>query len=137
MIDALERRLQAGPSGRGVAVVSVDLPDNLTTYRIMAVAVDRDRGDRLGSGEARVTTRKPLLLRPALPRFLAVGDRFQAAVSVHNNAGRAGTVQVLARARRVSIAGARVEVRVPAGEARLVRFSAEARRSGRTHSVTP
>src|SRR5690606_15569214 len=57
----------------GQASVDVKLPESLTTYRIMAVAGDRD--SRFGSGDAEVRTNKPLTLRPTFPRFLAVGDR--------------------------------------------------------------
>ena len=54
-----------GPDGR--AHVRFKLPDNLTTFRLMAVAVAKD--DRFGDGEAQVTTSRPLMLRPALPRI--------------------------------------------------------------------
>ncbi len=37
------------PTGdNGTATISVKMPDNLTTFRIMAVALDRDRADRFG-----------------------------------------------------------------------------------------
>ena len=55
-------------SADGKAHVRFKLPDNLTTFRVMAVAVAKD--DRFGHGETQVTTSRPLMLRPALPRFL-------------------------------------------------------------------
>ncbi len=63
-----------GPDGK--AEVSFDLPDNLTTFRLMAVAATVD--GRFGQGESEVEVAKPLLVRPGLPRFLSVGDRVDA-----------------------------------------------------------
>ena len=56
------------------ATVTFTAPDNLTAFRLMAVAADRS-GARFGSGESRITILKPLLLAPVLPRFLTAGDR--------------------------------------------------------------
>ncbi len=107
----------------GQATVKVKMPDNLTTFRIMAVALDRGRSDRFGKGEAQVKVRKPLLLRPALPRFLSVGDTFEAAVVVHNQTAMGGMVDVLARARNIKAPGRwRKRVFIEAGAAEEVRF---------------
>ncbi|MBX3203532.1 MAG: hypothetical protein KF764_00625 [Labilithrix sp.] len=64
----------------GKARFSFKLPDNLTTFRLMAVAAGAD--DRFGSGESRVTTFRRLMARPALPRLLRVGDALEASVIV-------------------------------------------------------
>lgn len=60
-------------NGRGRASVDVKLPESLTTYRIMAVAADRQ--SRFGSADAEIRINKPLTMTPAFPRFLAVGDK--------------------------------------------------------------
>jgi alpha-2-macroglobulin len=65
----------------GQAIASVKLPDNLTTFRIMAVAVTE--GDLYGSGQSSLLVSRPLLARPSLPRFLRAGDRFSAGVVVN------------------------------------------------------
>src|SRR5207253_10557733 len=57
----------------GKASADVKLPESLTTYRIMAVAADK--ASRFGSGESEIRINKPVTLKPAFPRFLAVGDR--------------------------------------------------------------
>ena len=54
----------------------------MTTYRLMAVAVGK--ADLLGSGEAHVTTSKPLMVRPVLPRVIRAGDRFDVSALVTN-----------------------------------------------------
>jgi uncharacterized protein YfaS (alpha-2-macroglobulin family) len=99
------------------------MPDNLTTYRVMAVALDRGTADRFGKGEAQVKVRKPLLLRASLPRFLSTGDEFEAAVMVHNESGADGIVDVLVRGRGVKpLAANRVQVAIPQHGAKEVRF---------------
>ncbi|MBI5240768.1 MAG: hypothetical protein HY926_09870 [Elusimicrobia bacterium] len=76
-----------GPDGR--AQVSFPLPDNLSRFRVMAVA---QAGRRFGSGDARFTVKKPLLLRPSLPRLARAGDAFQAGVVAHNYTAAAAPV---------------------------------------------
>jgi len=116
---------------RGNAEVVVKMPDNTTTYRVMVVALDRQRADRFGSAEAQVKVRKTLLLRPSLPRFLSVGDRFEAAVMVHNQTEKDGDVDVLVRGRNATPEKKdRVRVRIPAGEAREVRFPMTVKHAG-------
>ena len=51
----------------GQVHASFKLPDSLPTYRIMAVVAAED--DRFGYGESRVTASRPLMARPALPRY--------------------------------------------------------------------
>jgi uncharacterized protein YfaS (alpha-2-macroglobulin family) len=72
-----------GADGRASA--SARLPDNVTTFRVMAVAVTP--GDRYGSGQSAMLVTRPLLARPALPRFVRAGDRFSAGVVVNRRAG--------------------------------------------------
>ena len=81
-----------GADGR--AKVEGKLPDNLTTFRLMAVAVTA--GDKAGSGQSKVVVTKPLLARPALPRVARQGDRFAAGVVVHLRGGKATNVKVSA-----------------------------------------
>ncbi|MBN1939394.1 MAG: Ig-like domain-containing protein [Candidatus Aminicenantes bacterium] len=76
----------------GEAVVTFKLPDNLTTFRIIAVAQTRDSRFGRGSGDFKV--RKPLLLLPALPRLARVGDSFQGGVVVTNNGPDRGSVRM-------------------------------------------
>ena len=64
----------------GHAHFSFKLPDNLTTFRIMAVAAGSD--DHFGSGESKITTYRTLMARPALPRVIRVGDSLEASVIV-------------------------------------------------------
>ncbi|MBA3317904.1 MAG: hypothetical protein H0T50_07400, partial [Gemmatimonadales bacterium] len=79
-------------NARGQGVASARLPDNLTTFRVMAVAVTA--GDRYGSGQSSLLVTRPLVARPALPRFLREGDRFAAGVVVNRREGGAAQASV-------------------------------------------
>jgi uncharacterized protein YfaS (alpha-2-macroglobulin family) len=110
----------------GTVEAELVAPDNLTAFRVMAVAADA--GDRFGSGERRFSVSRPLQALPALPRFLVVGDEAQAAVVVQNNTRAAMTVLV---------AGAMNDERLPArtvelgaGGSRRVAFAVRATQSG-------
>ena len=94
-------RLETDAAGR--ARVTFPAPDNLTAFRLMAVAADK--GDRFGSGDRRFQVRKPLQLVGALPRFLSVGDEIKGGVVVMNETGRAGPATVEARVTGASFAG--------------------------------
>ncbi|HLL20806.1 MAG TPA: alpha-2-macroglobulin family protein, partial [Kofleriaceae bacterium] len=76
----------------GVATVTFEAPDNLTAFRVMAVAADK--ATRFGSADQRFTVSKPLQLHQALPRFANLGDQLQGGVVVHNETGKPGTATV-------------------------------------------
>ncbi len=113
------------------AVVQVQLPDNLTRYRVMAIAAAG--GNSFGTAESSITARLPLMVRPSAPRFLNYGDRFEFPVVVQNQTGKPLQVDVAVRAANIlffdkdrstgsSTAGRRVKV--PAGDRIEVRFPA-------------
>ena len=64
-----------GPDG--TATVSVKLSDDLTNFALRAKAVSGP--ERLGFGTGRLPVRLPVIVQPALPRFVRPGDRFVAA----------------------------------------------------------
>ena len=72
----------------GDADASFDLPDDLTTWRVMAVAATTD--GRFGNGEATFLTNKPLIVNPVIPQFARPGDHFNAGVAVTNAANATG-----------------------------------------------
>jgi uncharacterized protein YfaS (alpha-2-macroglobulin family) len=51
------------------------MPDNLTRYRVVALAAAGDK--QFGKGESTITARLPLMVRPSPPRFLNFGDKFR------------------------------------------------------------
>jgi alpha-2-macroglobulin len=106
-----EPALRTDADGR--AHVRFTLPDNLTRFRMMAVVVDAH--GRGGVHEDDFEVQKPLMVIPAVPRFAAIGDRFEAAVLVHNNQDHVETATVtLGRQRKT--------VELPAGGRARVAF---------------
>ncbi|MDX9724166.1 MAG: MG2 domain-containing protein, partial [Myxococcota bacterium] len=89
--------LETDANGNATAVLK--LPDNLTRFKLIAIAnatsdsavsapEQRELSIRFGSAESSVTVQQPLMLRPALPRFVHLGDRFDAGVIVQNATDR-------------------------------------------------
>ncbi|MCL7451450.1 MAG: Ig-like domain-containing protein [Anaerolineae bacterium] len=76
----------------GQAQVTVQLPDNLTTWRMQARGITADT--RVGRAEVDVLSTLDLLVRPVLPRFFVVDDEVEIATVVHNNTGEALEAQV-------------------------------------------
>jgi uncharacterized protein YfaS (alpha-2-macroglobulin family) len=80
----------------GRASVKVKLPDNLTRYRVMAVAVAGEK--QFGVGESAITARLPVMARPSAPRFLNFGDKVELPVIVQNQTDQPLKVDVAMRA---------------------------------------
>ena len=116
-------------------MAAAKLPDNITTFRVMAVAVTA--GDRYGSGHSPMLVTRPLIARPALPRFVRAGDRFSAGVVVNQRAGGTPEVRVEAATQGITTEGAtRQTARLEAGRGREVRFGLAAPVGLRADSVS-
>lgn len=81
---------------RGQAQVTVKLPDNLTRYRIIALASAGVK--QFGKGESSLIARQPVQVRPSLPRFLNFGDHCQLPVMVQNQSDQPMQVALVCRA---------------------------------------
>ncbi|MDD5041645.1 MAG: Ig-like domain-containing protein [Candidatus Peribacteraceae bacterium] len=66
----------------GEAKVSFTLPDNLTTWHLLAVG--QTRASTFGAAENTVIETKHVIVRPVRPRFGVVGDRITLGAIVHN-----------------------------------------------------
>jgi len=115
----------------GEARILIKLPDNLTRYRVMVVAVD-ERGNKFGSGESNITARLPLMVRPSAPRFLNFGDKFELPVVLQNQTDNPMTVDVVARATNLELTDSGLRVTVPANDRVEVRFPASTIMAGTT-----
>ena len=108
----------------GDIAFSFTAPDNLTAFRLMAVAADA--GDRFGASERRLTVDKPVMAAPALPRFLRGGDAATVGIVIHNHTDRAGKATVTAKATGAALDRTSQVVDVPASGAVRVGFAATA-----------
>jgi len=115
---------------KGRARTEVTLPESLTTYRIMAVAGDKQ--SRFGWDQAEIRINKPLMLTPAWPRFLAVGDKAHFGGVVHNQLKKGGkaTVSIESLDPNVLAIGGKTDVDITPGTPNEVRFDAEAKAIG-------
>jgi hypothetical protein len=116
----------------GRVTATLDLPDNLTRYRITAVVLDH--GVRAGVGEAALTARLPLMVRPSPPRVLNLGDRLELPVVVQNDTDEDRVVDLVAQAvGLVFPEGAGRRVTVPAFDRVEVRLDARPLSTGTAH----
>jgi alpha-2-macroglobulin len=126
-LAAFSPSVRTDASGR--AVVQVKLPDNLTRYRVVAIAIAGDK--QFGKGESAVTARLPLMVRPSPPRFLNFGDVFQLPVVIQNQTDLAMTVKIAARTTNLRLTdGAGREVSVPPNDRVEVQLPAAADMAG-------
>jgi alpha-2-macroglobulin len=103
---SVRRNLETTPIFLGDVVVDESghakaegtLPDDLTTFRVTAIAsaplVGGDAIGRFGHADARVRVTAPLVVQAALPRHLRPGDTAEVAALVDNLGGPAGRITV-------------------------------------------
>jgi len=93
----------------GEALVSVTLPDQLTTWRLDARAVTMPMGELkttlVGQNTVDLISTKPLLIRPVTPRFYVVGDKGTLAAVVNNNTESDQQVNVRIEVKGVTLQG--------------------------------
>ena len=83
---------QLNTNKEGIAEVEIDMPENLTTWKIKTWAMGQ--GTRVGHGEAEVITSKDLLIRMQAPRFFVEKDEVTLSANVHNYLKNEKEVQV-------------------------------------------
>ncbi len=107
---------------------SFKLPDNLTSFRLMAVAASHDR---FGFAEHSVVSNKPLMARPLLPRILRVGDTLQPGVVVTSLGAATGPASVAMKTTGLAAKGpAKHDFSLTRGGQSEQRFEVTAKRAG-------
>lgn len=69
-------------NAEGLAEVELDMPENLTTWKVRCWAMGH--GTRVGQAETEVVTRKNLIVRLQAPRFFVETDEVVLSANVHN-----------------------------------------------------
>ncbi len=77
----------------GLAEVELNMPQNLTTWKVRAWAMGH--GTRVGEGSAEVVTRKNIIVRLQAPRFFVERDEVVLSANVHNYLPHEKQVRVL------------------------------------------
>jgi len=79
-------------NAQGQAQVTFSLPDDLTIWRVMALATDGNL--HFGQAESTFITTKPLVTNAVLPLFARLRDRFLGGVAVSNLTQKTGTLHL-------------------------------------------
>lgn len=112
-------RIAKGQQGR----VTFTIPDNLTSFVIMAVA--HNKSSQFGLGEQEFAVSKPLMLLSTLPQFIRILDQVEAGGMIYNYSGRDQNIQVSLEAENpVEFIGPKTQtIRIPQNGSAEVRFS--------------
>lgn len=122
-----EPALETSDDGR--ASLQFEMPDNVTRYRILAVAASGS--ERFGTGSDHLTAQLPVRVEPSMPRLLRWGDRADLPVLVHNQTEQKREVRIAARTANLSLQEPRgVRLTVPAKDRVEYRFASETDRPG-------
>ena len=78
---------------QGKASIEFKAPDNLTGWRVLAMAVTSN--DLMGLGEVNFKVNRLTEIRPVLPNQVMEGDSFEAGFSVMNRTEEARTIEVV------------------------------------------
>ena len=81
--------------GNGEAEVTLDIPEFNGELRLMALAY---KGDRFGSAQLPMKVSDPVVITPALPRFLSPGDSILMPVTAFNTTGKSASLQFAVQA---------------------------------------
>lgn len=114
-----ESSLKADKAGN--VQVTFKLPDNLSTFRIMALAA---AGGKYSSYEKEFQVRKALVVQPLMPRFIRAGDELMIGAVVINQTGVTADFEVNLASDLLAGGGDKT-VRIAAGESREVNFAAK------------
>ncbi|MBK8541468.1 MAG: Ig-like domain-containing protein [Ardenticatenia bacterium] len=121
----------------GKAQVTVDLPDNLTTWSLSARGVT-GASTIVGAAQNEITSTLDVLVRPVLPRFLVVGDTVQLETVVNNRTDKDVHLKVAATAKGLKLASIEPQaLTVPAGGAAKVVWQASVPREGLLAVTSP
>ncbi len=81
---------------QGRASAAFNMPDDLTTWRVMAVALSQDTA-HFATADTTFVSNQPLIANPLLPQFARPGDRFDLGVSIANQTGAGGALDLILR----------------------------------------
>jgi len=115
---------------RGKVRLTVKMPENLTRFRIVALATAETY--YFGKAESTITTQRLINARTVAPRFLTQGDAFSLPIIVQNLGSAPRTIDVVVRAANLNAIGAQGKrLTVPAGQRAEVRFDFATKSRGR------
>ncbi len=112
-------------NSNGVASLTVKLPDNLTTWRLIGVAASKETA--VGDVTRKVLVTKDVLIQPLMPRFLSIGDKPMLGLVVHNTTSSDSNIHTSIETKGIRVLeGSEKDVAVPAGSSKKIYWRAEA-----------
>lgn len=116
---------------RGMAEVTVKMPDDLTTWRLALACMNES--DKMGAATTQITTSQDFIARLALPRFYTQHDRAMITAIVHNHSTSNQPVHLkLSVTPELKLEGApEGELSVPVGEAKRLSWAVRPVKEGR------
>lgn len=78
----------------GRARADFTMPDDLTTWRVMAVALGSDTA-HFATADGTFISTQPLIANPLLPQFARPGDRFDLGAAISNQTGAGGALDLV------------------------------------------
>ncbi len=108
----------------GQCTVTVELPDNLTTWRMTGKAVTAET--LVGEGQTDIVSTKDLLVRPVAPRFFVTGDHAELGAVIHNNTTQPLSVSVSLQGQGIMVERSSQQVEVPANGQATVNWQVDA-----------
>jgi len=108
----------------GKASITIELPDNLTTWRLIGIGESKDTV--VGDSIRDVLVTKDVLIQPILPRFLSVGDKPKLGIVVHNNTGSPSQVNATFDSEGLKLDDENAKsINIPAGSSSKIYWSGE------------
>jgi hypothetical protein len=104
---------------KGYAEVEFKLPDNLTTFRIMAVV---SAGKKYAEYKKEFKVRKAMVVQKSVPRFIRAGDKLNIGAVVINQTGVAADYKVSIEADLLDLDSTSKVVNLKPGEAKEILF---------------
>lgn len=124
----------------GEAVITLTLPDNLTSWRLTAKAVTTDT--QVGEVQINIVTQQEIMVRPLLPRTLTISDTVELSAIIHNYGDQPrdlvvhlDTVGTKDHARLKVISPEDLTLTLAPGEQRIVGWTVVATETGETDIV--
>lgn len=106
---------------QGEATVSFTLPDNLTTWHLLAIG--QTKASTFGAAEKTVVSTKHVIVRPVRPRFAVTGDRVTLGAIVGNFLDEPATFSVSLTGSGFTLNGEKtMQVSLAAGEQKKIAF---------------
>ncbi len=112
-------------SGDGTATVTFTLPDNLTSWRVTAIAITSDT--KVGRGQTSFVTKKDLMILGGMPRYILKGETQKVSATISNQTSTKLPVKVSVLTEGAKIVGpAETTVTLEPGQNQSVHFSVQA-----------